>query len=109
MNASWILITLAIVHFSKSESNWFTKGTVKTVTYNENGEQVTYEREMTDEERISLQKTINQAKDEIAGIGEKVVSLTWLFGVKTDLGLFFVYRIMQYLEEQTILEGSRVI
>lgn len=75
MNVSWIiLISLAFVQFSRSESNFFTKGTVKTVTYNEKGEQIVHEREMTDEERNSLTKTMNQAKDEVVGIGEKVVS-----------------------------------
>lgn len=110
MNASWIiLITLAFVQFSKSESNWFTKGTVKTVTYNEKGEKVTFEREMTDEEKDSLQKSLNQAKDEIAGIGEKVVRVRG--GCLEERLIFCLVfsRTMLFWGEQTNLEGSRML
>lgn len=73
MNVSWIiLITLAFVQFSKSE-NWFSKGSVRTVTYNGNGEATVHEREMTDEEKNSLERTINQVRNDVSGIGEKVV------------------------------------
>lgn len=74
MNASWIIWTaLAFVHFTKSESTWFSKGSVRTITYNERGEQTVHEREMTEEEKKSLEKEIYQARDEIVGIGGEVV------------------------------------
>lgn len=82
MNSLKYLILVALsfaMIFTNAEADFFTKGTVRTVTYNENGDQVIHQREMTPEETSNLDRTLNQAKDQILGVGQEVVCLTCLF------------------------------
>lgn len=96
MHISWIiLITLECMQLSISQTNLFTnypantetyientkssfspKGTatVRTITYNDKGDTIVYERKMTDEERNRFNKDMNKVTEELSGIGEKVVS-----------------------------------
>uniref|UniRef100_T1GNA6 Uncharacterized protein n=1 Tax=Megaselia scalaris TaxID=36166 RepID=T1GNA6_MEGSC len=66
-----VALSFAMI-FRNAEADFFTKGTVRTVTYNENGDQVIHQREMTPEETSNLDRTLNQAKDQILGVGQEV-------------------------------------